>query len=121
VVAGHADALPAEEGSCDAAVVSLVLCSVADPARALAEVRRVLRPGGELRFYEHVRSPRRWIGRGQDLITPAWQRAFGACHPNRDTLATIQVSGFDIVNVDTFGFGPGPLAMTHLLGSARRL
>jgi len=81
---------------------------------------RVLRPGGELRFYEHVRSPHHWIGRGQDLLTPVWRRAFGACHPNRDTLAAIQTSGFDIANVDTFGFGPRPLTMTHILGSAHR-
>lgn len=120
LVAGHADALPADEGSFDAAVVSLVLCSVADPSSALAEIHRVLRPGGELRFYEHVRSPRDWIGHAQDLLTPAWRRAFGACHPNRDTLKTIRESGFEIIDVDTFGVGIGPLAVTHVLGSARR-
>lgn len=57
LVEGTADALPAPDASVDAAVISQVLCSVPDQARALAELRRVLRPGGELRFYEHVLSP----------------------------------------------------------------
>jgi ubiquinone/menaquinone biosynthesis C-methylase UbiE len=70
VVAGHAGALPGEDGEFDAAVASLVLCSVADVAAALAEIRRVLRPGGQLRFFEHVRSSKPWWGLLQDALTP---------------------------------------------------
>jgi ubiquinone/menaquinone biosynthesis C-methylase UbiE len=70
VIAGHADALPYEDASFDAAVVSLVLCSVPDPRRALSELRRILKPGGELRFFEHVRSATPVIGAFQDLIPP---------------------------------------------------
>ncbi|MCF6425229.1 class I SAM-dependent methyltransferase [Amycolatopsis tucumanensis] len=77
VVPGHADAPPVENDSLDAAVASLVLCSVPDIAGALAEIRRVLRPGGELRFFEHVRSAKPWFSPLQDAITPLWSRAGG--------------------------------------------
>lgn len=120
VLSGQAEALPLPDGSTDAAVLSLVLCTVADPARALAEVRRVLRPGGKLRFYEHVRSESPWIGRLQDTITPLWTRLFGGCHPNRDTQAILERSGFEVTKVDRFTFKPGRAtpAVTHILGHA---
>jgi len=115
VVPGHADALPAEEAHFDAAVASLVLCSVPDPGTALAELYRALRPGGELRFYEHVRSDRRWVGRMEDLVAPLWSRACGGCHPNRDTLAAIRAAGFEISRVEPIRFG-----LLHMLGRASR-
>jgi ubiquinone/menaquinone biosynthesis C-methylase UbiE len=122
VVAGQADALPLPDGSADAAVFSLVLCTVANPAHALAEAHRVLRPGGELRFYEHVRSRRPWMGLLQDAVTPLWARLFGGCHPNRDTRTTLELAGFGVAEVDQFGFSPGRAApsITHVLGRARR-
>lgn len=115
VVAGHADALPAADCSFDAAVVSLVLCSVPDPAGALAALRRALRPGGELRFYEHVRSGTRAVGRTQDLIDPLWTRVAGGCHLNRDTLAAIRACDFEICSVEKVTFG-----LPHILGRASR-
>lgn len=115
VVPGHADELPAQEVSFDAAVASLVLCSVSDPAGALAELHRALRPGGELRFYEHVRSDRRWIGRAEDLIQPLWSRIAGGCHPNRDTLGAIRTAGFEVSEVEQVRFG-----LLHVLGRASR-
>ncbi|UWZ59787.1 class I SAM-dependent methyltransferase [Dactylosporangium aurantiacum] len=120
VVAGTAECLPAEPGTFDAAVCSLVLCSVADPDAALAEIRRVLRPGGQLRFYEHVRSERRLVGLLEDAATPLWSRLAGGCHPNRDTAATIARGGFTITDLDRFGFAPAPLTprTAHLLGRA---
>jgi ubiquinone/menaquinone biosynthesis C-methylase UbiE len=122
VVAGHADDLPYEEASFDAGVASLVLCSVLDPRRSLAELHRVIRPGGELRFFEHVRSARPLIGAFQDLVTPVWSRAAGGCHLNRDLAADISAAGFEVVRLDRFSYRPLRLipAHAHILGTARR-
>jgi ubiquinone/menaquinone biosynthesis C-methylase UbiE len=99
-----------------------VLCTVPDQATALAEVRRVLRPGGELRFYEHVRSTHRLVAVGEDLVTPIWSRFAGGCHPNRDSVAAITAAGFDVASVDRFGFSPqrGVPPTAHVLGRATR-
>lgn len=120
VVAGHADRLPAGRGEFDAAVVSLVLCTVPSPERALAEIARVLAPGGRLHFYEHVRSRNPVFGLLEDLIAPIWRRAAAGCHPNRDTLAAIERAGFTVVEVDRFAFAPQPLIprTAHILGQA---
>jgi ubiquinone/menaquinone biosynthesis C-methylase UbiE len=94
VVTGVADGLELEAGSVDAVVACGVLCSVPDQRAALAEFRRVLRPGGELRFYEHVRSRRAGFARWQHTVDPLWTRMFGGCHADRDTLAAIERAGF---------------------------
>lgn len=122
VLAGHADALPAQDSSLDAVVYCLVLCSVPDPARSLAEAARILRPGGQLRFYEHVRSHGRIRALLQDAITPIWTRQAAGCHPNRDTAAAIRTAGFHIDEMDQFGFSFSGLVppMRHILGRATR-
>jgi ubiquinone/menaquinone biosynthesis C-methylase UbiE len=120
VVAGTADRLPLAAGSVDAVVVSGVLCSVPDPGAALAEFRRVLRPGGELRFYEHVRSPTRPRAWYQDAANLVWPRLMGGCHPNRDTQATIARAGYRLASSREFVFPPGsrlPVA-PRILGRA---
>jgi ubiquinone/menaquinone biosynthesis C-methylase UbiE len=123
VVAGVADALPAEDGAFDAAVACLVLCTVPDQPRALAELRRVLRPGGELRFYEHVHA-RTQPGRAilEVLDRTLWPRIAGGCHPTRETASAIEAAGFTLGDVRRFGFGPMPLQppIPHILGTARR-
>lgn len=121
VVAGHATALPADDASFDAAVTSLVLCSLPDVPAALAEIRRVLKPGGELRFFEHVRSAKPWFGLLEDAITPLWSRVGGGCHPNRDTTAAIRAAGFDIEDLDRFSYAPLRFypSHAHILGRAR--
>ena len=96
LVCGSAEALPFRPGVFDTVVCGLVLCSVPDPARGLAEVRRVLRADGTLRALEHVRSTRRWKARYQDWIQPAWTRLAGGCRPNRDTERTVEAAGFTI-------------------------
>lgn len=120
VHAASAEHIPAQDGSADAVVVSLVLCSVPDQAAALAEIRRVLRPGGTLAFYEHVRSDIRLLAAAQDLLTPLWERMAGGCHPNRNTLTAIMDAGFTVQARRRFGFSVGPLAppAAHILGTA---
>jgi ubiquinone/menaquinone biosynthesis C-methylase UbiE len=96
LVVGRAEALPFRDGAFDTVVSSLVLCSVADPDRALTEIRRVLAPGGCLRAVEHVRSTRRWRARVQDRLQPLWTWLTGGCHPNRETEAAVERAGFCI-------------------------
>jgi SAM-dependent methyltransferase len=93
VVAGFAEALPAPEASFDSAVVMGVLCSVPDVPAALGELRRVLVPGGELRFWEHVRS-------GNAAFRLIWTRALGGCETTRDTEAAIRAGGFEFVGLE---------------------
>ena len=120
VVEGTAEAIPVGDGSCDAVVLSLVMCTVPDPAAATAEVRRVLRPGGEVRFYEHVRSRHRVVAMAEDLVTPVWARFAGGCHLNRDPVASLVAAGFDVTDVHRFGFSGqrGLPATAHVVGRA---
>jgi SAM-dependent methyltransferase len=123
VVDGLADGLPGEDDSFDAAVSSLVLCSVPDQSRALAEIMRVLKPGGELRFYEHVLAQDPKIARRQNRIEPVWRFCGGGCHPNRDTPGAIEAAGFRMERCRRFSFKPGPLMTVvepHVIGVARR-
>lgn len=122
VVAGHGDALLFDDGTFDAAVLSLVLCSVPEPGHFLAEVRRVLKPGGELRFFEHVRSSSTLLGIFQDAITPAWSLIGGGCHLNRDSRSAIDAAGFDIDDIDRFAYRPLKFVPphAHILGRAHK-
>jgi SAM-dependent methyltransferase len=121
VVAGTAEALPVPDGTVDAVVASLVLCTVADPDQALAEIGRVLRPGGTLRFYEHVRADDPRLAPWQDRLERPWGWLAGGCHPNRDTVAAITAAGFRVVELDRFDLrAMPPLARPHVLGVAER-
>ncbi len=122
VVAGDADHLPVPDTAADVVVVSLVLCSVPDQASALAEIARVLRAGGELRYYEHVRSSRRWVGVVEDLVAPVWALAAAGCHPNRRTSEALRAAGFAVEQEERFRFRPlrGSPPSDHVLGVARR-
>lgn len=96
LVQARAEALPFSDGVFDTVVSGLVFCTVPDPARGLAEVRRVLAPDGTLRMLEHVRSAVPWKARLQDRIQPWWTWLTGGCRPNRDTEALVAASGFAI-------------------------
>ncbi len=121
VQTGVADALPFEAAVFDAVVASLVLCSVSDPGAALAEMRRVLKPGGELRFMEHVRSEhpgKASVQRFSDR-SGLWPRVAGGCHCHRDTVAEITAAGFRIMHVGSYHIGPSwVLTNPHVLGVA---
>ena len=121
VLAGTAEALRAPDGAVDVVVASLVLCTVTDPDQALAETRRVLRPGGSLRFYEHVRAEEPRLARWQDRLERPWGCLVGGCHPNRDTVAAIAAAGLRLVQLDRFDLKAMPLlARPHVLGVAER-
>ena len=124
VVDAVAEALPMESASFDAAVTSLVLCSVRDPARALAELFRVIRPGGQLRFYEHVHGSTRCLATLQRIVDATfWPLLAGGCHTSRHTRAAIEQTGFAIAGCREFMFRPCALsapAAPHVIGRARR-
>jgi SAM-dependent methyltransferase len=118
---GVAGPLPLEDDGLDAAVASLVLCTVPDPAYAIAELRRVLRPGGELRFFEHVRSSRPRKARLQKALDDSgiWPALVGGCNTARDTVAALQLAGFTITRARRVDVGPAANpANPHVVGVA---
>ncbi|GAA0798683.1 class I SAM-dependent methyltransferase [Spirilliplanes yamanashiensis] len=124
VVDGVAEHLPAADGEFDAAVAGLVLCSVADQRAALAEIHRVLRPGGRLRFLEHVAADTPGLRRAQRFADATlWPRLFGGCHTARDTPAAVRAAGFTVDELHRFRFpptGPTSPATPHVRGAATR-
>ncbi len=120
LILGRAEALPFPDASFDSALVTYSLCSVDDPQRVLAEIRRVLCDGGELLFVEHGLAPdpepRRW----QQRLTPWWRHISGGCHLDRDVFATIRAGGFGIDDAHAeYGEGARWLSFTYE-GAARR-
>lgn len=121
VIDGIADRLPAADDTFDAAVASLVLCTVPDVAAALAEVHRVLRPGGRLHFLEHVRAETPGFARLQRVLdATVWPRLGGGCHAHRDTRAAIEAAGFTIDRIEDLRLPEGAISATspHILGTA---
>jgi ubiquinone/menaquinone biosynthesis C-methylase UbiE len=118
-IEGSAEAIPLDNHSVDTVVTTWTLCSIPQAATALAEMRRVLRPGGKLLFAEHGLAPDKNVRRWQDWLTPAWKRISGGCHLNRPIQLMIENAGFRVDRVET-GYMPGPKPMTYMHeGSAR--
>ena len=113
LVEASAEALPLESTSIDTAVMTFTLCSIADPRRALAEIRRVLKPSGELRFAEHGLAPDARVQRWQHRLNPLWRRAAGGCNLDRKMDALIASSGFRIVELGA-RYAKGPRPMTYV-------
>lgn len=120
VTGGVASALPADDASLDAVIATFVLCSVPGQDTALAEIRRVLRPGGTLCFLEHVRAGSPGVARAQRALdATVWPRLAGGCHTGRDTVAAIERAGFAIGDLDRFMLPAARTPMSyHVAGHA---
>jgi len=108
---GHS--LPVDSASIDHALVTWTLCTIPDADRALAEIHRVLRPGGELHFVEHGRSPVPAVSRWQDRLTPLQRRLFGGCHLNRPIDELVTRTGFQIAKMENY-YLRGPKAVGYM-------
>jgi ubiquinone/menaquinone biosynthesis C-methylase UbiE len=117
---GNAEQIGVEDAAFDAVVSTLVLCSVRDPAAALAEILRVLRPGGRFVFIEHVAAPPgSRTRRVQRWIRPVWRILGDGCRPERETWASIQRAGFEKVDLQHFRV-PFPVIGPHIAGLATK-
>jgi ubiquinone/menaquinone biosynthesis C-methylase UbiE len=117
---GRAEALPYGTDRFDTAVCTWSLCSVGDPDRALAEIRRVLRPGGTMLFIEHGLAPDGTVARWQHRLNPLWRRCAGGCNLDRDMAALIGRAGLRIDRLETGYRLPGPRLLTWLYEGAAR-
>jgi ubiquinone/menaquinone biosynthesis C-methylase UbiE len=108
-----ATAIPLADNSVDTVVMTWTLCSIPDPLAALREMRRVLKPNGNLCFVEHGLSPEPSIERWQHRITPTWRRIAGGCHLDRKIDELIRLAGFDLKSLQ-MEYAPGPRTMSYM-------
>jgi ubiquinone/menaquinone biosynthesis C-methylase UbiE len=113
LVQGSATAIPLDDASIDTIVMTWTLCSIPDPAAALRDMRRVLKPGGRLLFVEHGLAVEPGVVRWQHRLTPIWRRIGGGCHLDRKMDDLIRAAGFDLSQLQT-GYAPGPRPMTFM-------
>ena len=103
-IEGQAEAIPLDDRSIDTVVTTWTLCTIPDAARALSEMKRVLKPGGRLLFVEHGMAPEAGVRSWQDWLTPAWKRISGGCHLNRPINSMIEAAEFDFERLETGSF-----------------
>lgn len=120
VVEAGADALPFDDGAFDTVVSTLVLCTVPDQARALAEISRVLAPGGRLLMLEHVRADDPSLARWQDRLEGVWGVMGRGCHPNRDTPAALRRAGFAVERLERDRLPKAPPIVRPLIAAVAR-
>jgi ubiquinone/menaquinone biosynthesis C-methylase UbiE len=120
VVRAPAEELPFEDATFDFVVSTLVLCTVKDPARALAEIHRVLKPGGQLVFLEHVRSEDPGLARWQDRLEAIQVRVGHGCHPNRSTLENIERASFTVAELEHDRLAKAPPIVRPLIAGVAR-
>jgi ubiquinone/menaquinone biosynthesis C-methylase UbiE len=119
IIGGSAESIPLRDASVDSVVATWTLCSIPNVLAALREMRRVLKPGGQLFFVEHGLAPDQGIERWQHRLTPMWKAIAGGCHLDRSIPALIRSAGFEIARLQT-GYMPGPRPITFMYeGSAR--
>jgi len=119
LIEGSAESIPLDDATIDTVVSTWSLCSIRDLAAALAEIRRVVKPDGQLLFIEHGLAPEISVQKWQNRLTSLWKRLAGGCHLNRPISSLIEGAGFRIAQVQV-GYMPGPKPMTFTYeGSAR--
>jgi SAM-dependent methyltransferase len=111
-IGADAQALPTGDASVDSVLSTWTLCTIPDASRALAEIRRVLRPGGALHFVEHGLAPDPKVARLQRRLTPLQRRAFGGCHLNRRIDQLVTAAGLELTRMDAF-YMKGPRALGY--------
>jgi ubiquinone/menaquinone biosynthesis C-methylase UbiE len=119
LVEGSAESIPLPDSSIDTVVTTWTLCSIPDVVKALAEMRRILKPGGQLLFAEHGLSPDEGVRKWQNRLTPMWKKIAGGCHLDRPMRTLIENAGFQISRLET-GYMPGPKPMTFMYEGAAR-
>lgn len=118
-IEGSAETIPLDAGSTDTVVTTWTLCTILQAGEALAEMRRVLKPTGQLLFAEHGLAPEEGVRIWQNRLTPIWKRIGGGCHLNRPIRNLIESAGFRISDIDT-GYAKGPKPMAYMYeGRAR--
>lgn len=120
MIEGVAEALPLENRSVDCVVATWTLCSVSEPEKVLAEIRRVLKPDGAFRFVEHGTAPEPGVQRWQRWLTPAWKHCAGNCHLDRQTDTLVEQNGFRMERLDT-GYAKGPKPFVFMYEGQARL
>lgn len=116
----EAERIPLDDASIDSIVITYTLCTIPDTTAALSEMRRVLKPGGELHFSEHGRAPHPDVARFQDRLTPYWKKFSGGCALNRDIPALLREAQFELTELDTMYMPKTPRALGHTFWGCAR-
>ena len=119
LIEGSAESIPLDDSSVDTVVTTWTLCTIPDIAKALTEMRRVLKPGGQLLFVEHGLSPDQGVRTWQDRLNPVWKKIAGGCNLNRPITDLIEAAGFRVSRLEK-GYMQGPKPMTFMYEGAAR-